>query len=223
MKVKNLWRLAAPIIIGLHLTGCQRKPEIPANIEGTRVESTGPAVYRVRLTAKRAEQLGIETAPVREEKMSGVLRKVIPAAAIIRDQKGDSWIFKSPDSLVFIQDRISVDRLDGELAILSSGPPVGTSVVTAGAAELFSDEFSRMREGIVGSDANAVDEGKKSAGTATMLENGNLKVVHKAAGASGLSASIIIEYKPQDEEYQKILEQVGGLKVGETKNVPPPR
>jgi hypothetical protein len=45
--------------------------------------------------------------------------------------------------------------------------------------------------------------------------------VYKTEGKAGLGASVVIEYKPQDEEYQKILDHVGGLKVGETKAVSP--
>jgi hypothetical protein len=94
-------------------------------------------------------------------------------------------------------------------------------VVTAGAAQLLNDAFNEMREGAVESKIGVDAKGEKSSGTATMLENGNLKVVHRAAGVSGLTASVVIEYKPTDEEYQKIIDQVGGLKVGETKSLPP--
>jgi len=214
MQHSNRWKFVASIIVSLQLTACQQKPEAPANLEpSSRIEYTGQAVHRVRLTAERAEQLGIKTAPVREETVSGRLRKVIPTAAVIRDQRGDTWTFKSPDSLVFVRERISVENLDGDLAVLSAGPPVGVAVVIAGASELFSDEFNKNR-------VTEGDEGKRASGMATMLENGNIRVVHRAAGTSGLTASVVIEYKPQDEEYQKILDQVGGLKVGETKSVP---
>jgi len=225
MQHSNRWRFVAPIIVVLQLTACQQKPDAPANIANiepaSRIEYSGPAVHRVRLTAKRAEQLGIKTAPVREEKMSGKLRKVIPASAVIHDKQGNTWTFKSPDSLVFVRERVSVDNLDGDLAILSDGPPVGAAVVTVGASELFSDEFDKNSEGIVENKTREGDEGKRSSGMVTMLENGNLRIVHRAAGASGLTANVVIEYKPQDAEYQNILDQVGGLKVGETKSVPP--
>jgi hypothetical protein len=213
-------RFVAPIIIGLQLSACQQKPEAPANIEpASRVEYTGQALYRVRLTAKRAAELGLKTAAVREEKMAGILRKVVPSTAVVYDQHGNPWMFKNPDSLVFVRERTSVDHVDGELAILADGPPAGTAVVIAGAAELLNDEFSKDRQGFVESNIRESGEGKKSSGTATMLEDGTIKLVYKTAGTSGLAASVVIEYKPQDEEYQKIMEQVGGLKVGETKDV----
>ena len=33
------------------------------------------------------------------------------------------------------------DSIQGDLAVLAAGPPVGATVVTAGAAELFGTEF----------------------------------------------------------------------------------
>jgi hypothetical protein len=222
MQHNNQWLAVMLIVAGLQLSACQQKADEPTPmVPTTRGEYSGPALHRVRLTAKRADELGIQTAPVREEKISGKLCKVIPAIAVVYDQQGNTWTFKNPDSLVFVRERISVDTIKGDLAVLVEGPAAGTAVVTAGAARLFNDTFNETREGMVESKITADGKREKSSGTATMLENGNLKVVHRAAGVSGLTASVVIEYKPQDEEYQKILDQVGGLKVGESKAVPP--
>lgn len=202
---------------------CQQKPDAPIPNSSTKAEYkyNGEMLYRVRLTAKRAEEFGIKTARVRKEQRAGKLQKVIPVAAVVYDQHGDTWTFKSPDSLVFVRERINVDAIDGDLAVLANGPAVGTAVVTAGAARLFSDEFSENKEGMAESNVSEVGTGKKYVGIATMKEGGAIKVVYKTAGAAGLGASIVIEYKPQDEDYQKILDRVGGLKIGETKSVPP--
>jgi len=227
MRHNDRWRfvkLILMIIIALQMAACQQKAEAPANLDhANKIEYTGPAVHRVRLTAKRAEELGIKTAPVREEKISGALRKVVPAAAVIRDQQGNTWTFKSPEPLVFVRERVSVESLLADSAILSDGPAVGTAVVTVGAAELFNDESSQYTAGMAAGGMSEGDEAKKSSGTATLQEDGSLKVVHRATGASGLSASVVVVYKPTDEEYQKIIDQIGGLQVGETKSVPPPR
>lgn len=218
----NQWLVLVLIIAGLQLSACQQEPDPPAQVDFTKIEkaeSTGQALHRVRLTAKRTEELGIKTAPVREEQISGKLRKVIPATAVVSDQYGNAWTFTSPDSLVFVRERINVDTIDGDLAILADGPAVGTAVVTAGAIKLFSDEFSE--KGIVESRTIEGAKREKSAGTATMKEDGTIRLVYKTEGKAGLGASVVIEYKPQDEDYQKILDQVGGLKVGETKSLPP--
>jgi hypothetical protein len=223
MQRINRWMFAALIMAGLQLSACQQKPEAPAPINLAKLEkaeSTGQAIQRVRLTAKRVEELGIKTVPVREEQIAGTLRKVIPAAAVVYDQHGNTWTFKSPDSLVFIRERISVDTIDGDLALLSEGPSVGTPVVTAGANKLFSDESGEKREGMFESKTGEGGKGQKYAGTATMKEDGTIRVVYKAEGKAVFGASVVVEYKPTDEEYQKILVQIGGLKVGETKAVP---
>jgi hypothetical protein len=223
MKHSNPWMVAALVMAGLQLSACQQKPDPPAQIDLAKIEkaeSTGQALHRVRLTAKRTEELGIKTAPVREEQISGKLRKVIPATAVVSDQYGNAWTFTSPDSLVFVRERISVDSIDGDLAVLADGPAVGTAVVTAGAIKLFSDEFSE--KGMVESRTIEGDKREKSAGTATMKEDGTIRVVYKTEGKTVFGASVVIEYKPTDEEYQKILDQVGGLKVGESKSIPLP-
>lgn len=68
-------------------------------------------------------------------------RKVVPYAAVLYDAHGDTWVYTNPEPLIFVRHRISVDYIDGDLAVLSDGPPSGTAVVTVGAAELFGTEF----------------------------------------------------------------------------------
>ncbi len=72
---------------------------------------------------------------------SGTLRKVIPYASVLYKAGGDTWVYTNPEPLVFVRHRISINYIDGDLAVLSDGPPSGTAVVTTGAAELFGLEF----------------------------------------------------------------------------------
>lgn len=71
---------------------------------------------------------------------SGTPRKVVPYASVIYDLQGVAWAYTSPAPLTFVRDRISIDYVDGDLAVLSQGPASGTTVVTTGAAELFGTE-----------------------------------------------------------------------------------
>jgi cobalt-zinc-cadmium efflux system membrane fusion protein len=66
---------------------------------------------------------------------------VVPRAALLHDAYGGSWVYEAREAHVFVRRRVSVvDLVDG-LAILEQGPPPGTRVVIAGAAELFGTEF----------------------------------------------------------------------------------
>jgi hypothetical protein len=66
--------------------------------------------------------------------------KVVPYSAVYYDAKGDAWVYVTSAPLAFARERITVLRVVGDLALLSSGPPAGTQVVTVGAALLYGAE-----------------------------------------------------------------------------------
>jgi hypothetical protein len=68
-------------------------------------------------------------------------KKVVPYGSVYYDAKGDPWVYVNTKPLVFERQRVGVERVVGELAVLSNGPPVGTSVVTVGAALLYGAEI----------------------------------------------------------------------------------
>ena len=76
-----------------------------------------------------------------ELSLSSSLRKVVPYASVIYDLQGDTWTYANPEPLAFVRHRIIVDYIDGDLAFLLDGPPVGTAVVVVGAAELLGVEL----------------------------------------------------------------------------------
>lgn len=154
----------------LPLSACQRKSEAPIKSEPAKVEHLeGTELSRVTLTARAAERLGIKTAPLREQplrdprrhqvfrtvpfspgtqpdselspKGSDAVRKVIAYASVLYDLKGNTWVYTSPESLVFVRHPITVDYIDGDLAILLDGPPAGTELLTVGVAEMYGTEF----------------------------------------------------------------------------------
>ncbi len=79
--------------------------------------------------------------------MSSVIEAmVIPAAAILYDIYGGTWVYvKSSESedgsTKFMRNRVLLEWVEGEEAIVSQGPALGSLVVTDGAAELFGTEF----------------------------------------------------------------------------------
>jgi hypothetical protein len=70
-------------------------------------------------------------------------RKVVPHAAVIYDAQGKTWVYTNPAPLVFVRHPISVDFVDGDLAVLADGPPLGAAVVAVGAAELLGTEYGK--------------------------------------------------------------------------------
>ena len=94
----------------------------------------------VTLTEKAAERLDIQSEEVREQEVDGSMELVVPYAAVLYGLNGETWAYMrnpGPDSLRFVRTPITIERIDGGLAILSAGPEVGIHVVTVGAPELF--------------------------------------------------------------------------------------
>lgn len=78
-----------------------------------------------------------------ELQMSGTeeKQKVVPYSAVYYDGKGVPWVYVNTKPLTYERQRIGVERVTGDLAILSDGPPIGTPVVTVGASMLFGAEI----------------------------------------------------------------------------------
>jgi hypothetical protein len=111
----------------------------PAKVE--HLEESG--LSRLILTPKAAERLDIKVVPASEAMVarSASQRRVVPYAAVLYDAQGDTWVYTSPEPQVFIRHKVNIEYVDGDQAVLTDGPPVGTPVVTVGAAELFGTEF----------------------------------------------------------------------------------
>lgn len=67
-------------------------------------------------------------------------REIVPYAAVLYGVNGETWVYSSPEPLVYVRQPIVIDYIEDDLAILSEGPEAGTPVVTVGAAELFGAE-----------------------------------------------------------------------------------
>jgi len=121
------------------LAGCGTPPaeatrvNFPATIEAIE----GAEVERITVTDRGAERLGLETVSV-EPGPSGL---VIPYSSLLYDASGQTWVYTNPETLVYIREKVTVERIDGDLVHLTDGPAPGTSIVTVGAAELFGAEL----------------------------------------------------------------------------------
>jgi len=128
------------VAIGLLVPACK---EVEASEDSTYQEPStlvaidGSDSSQVILTAKAAERIGLETAPV-EAAADG--STIIPHAAVFYGLNGETWTYTSPEPLTFVREPIIVEAIDGDRAYLSEGPATGTAVVAVGAAELFGVE-----------------------------------------------------------------------------------
>lgn len=155
MANTNRLPLLVLALAGLHGAACNTTVGKTAHGKPAHVERVeGSELSRVTLTPKAAERLDIKTASVSEVAVAasaarqagmnttgGQQHLVVPYAAVLYDPQGTTWVYTSPAPLVFVRHRIKVDYIVGDLAVLSEGPPVGTTVVTTGGAELFGAEF----------------------------------------------------------------------------------
>ncbi|MFQ5922707.1 MAG: hypothetical protein ACE5M4_07665 [Anaerolineales bacterium] len=103
-----------------------------------KVESFGETRFNlVVLTERAAERLDIQTALVQDQDIDGEQRLVIPYSAVIYGLNGETWAYISPEKLTYVRDSITVDYIEGDIAVLTDGPPVGIQVVSVGVAELY--------------------------------------------------------------------------------------
>jgi hypothetical protein len=149
MNRHHRWMLAILLTACLPLTSCKQTSEAAADEEAgpAKVEHLqGDQPTRVTLTEEAAKRLDIQTATIRDMMVNGVQRRVIPYAAILYDTQGNTWTYTSPEPLVYVRYRIVVDFIDGEMAVLSDGPALGSAVVVVGAEELFGSELEFEEE-----------------------------------------------------------------------------
>jgi len=145
MQRRNRWIVSVLIVAALSLAACggstsaDDETSAPAVLE----QIEGSDLMRITLTEEAASRLDIQTATVQEGQEAGSSTQLttIPYAAVLYDPDGVTFTYTSPEPLVFVRQSITVDRIDGDLAFLTDGPPTGTAVVVVGAAELYGTEL----------------------------------------------------------------------------------
>ena len=135
-----------PIVVGLLITAgllgsaCSSSSDY-TYVDPASVEEISDDLWQVQLTEQAASRTGIETVDVASYQVEGVERLGIPYSAVIYHYDGSEWTYTNPSTLTYIREPIEIDFIEGDLAILNSGPEVGTVVVSVGAAELYGTEF----------------------------------------------------------------------------------
>jgi hypothetical protein len=142
MRRRHHWLAGALTVVVLLLPSCRTVEEEDSAGEGpARIETVeGTDRAQVIMTAEATERLDIRTATVRDGKRADQSYTLIPHASVFYGPSGEVWTYTSPDPLTFERTLIEVDRIDGDVAFLTKGPPSGAQVVTRGAAQLFGIE-----------------------------------------------------------------------------------
>lgn len=137
---KRLTALIFAAYLPLFIAGCAQVPEAaPPDDPAVLAEVPGTDLHRITLTEQAVERLGLKTDATATDPQTQKL--TVAYLAILYDSKGRTWVYTNPEPLVYVRAPITVQRINGDVAQLTDGPPAGTAVVTTGAAELFGAEF----------------------------------------------------------------------------------
>lgn len=129
------------ILVALPLVACSESESASGKSEPAYVESVeGSEFARVVLTESAAERLDVQTDTAREQFINGQQSLTIPYAAVIYGLNGETWAYTSPEPLTYTRVPITIDFIDGDIAVLLDGPSPGTEVATVGVAELYGIE-----------------------------------------------------------------------------------
>lgn len=139
-SARERWLITLLALAALAPAGCSEGAGGGASggdAAATIQEVDGTDLVRVTLAPGAAERLGLEMGVVRQVPDGGT---AVPYAAVVYDPDGDTWVYTSPKDRTFVREPITVTSISGEEAFLSSGPEIGTEVVTVGTAELYGAE-----------------------------------------------------------------------------------
>ena len=142
MSEKQRYLLAGLLIACAPLAGCvPASGSVGSDSRAYKVEAIkGTDLSRVIVTAEAAKRLDLQTAHVRAVTVNGRPRKVIPYAAIVYDAEGRTWAYTTPAFLTFVRAPVTVEYVEGDRAVLTDGPAVGSEVVSVGVQELYGTE-----------------------------------------------------------------------------------
>jgi hypothetical protein len=135
--MKRLAWLFVIVAVAVGLGGCRASTTTEPAAQAITIEEQESGLKVLTLSSKAAERLGVATVPV----AGGGAQMSIPYAAIVYDADGQTWAYVNNEPLVYVRALITVDVIDGDVAVISAGPPSGTPVVTTGAAELYGAEI----------------------------------------------------------------------------------
>lgn len=138
------WVGAALVALSLGAAGCSvatsatdgTAPEKPAKVEAIQ----GKNVKSVTLTEQAEKRVGVETTTV--TLVSGAMN--VPYATVLYTPDGGTWVYTVAGPRKYVREQVVVANVTGsvgEIAVLSGGPAVGTTIVKTGVIELYGAEL----------------------------------------------------------------------------------
>ena len=141
--MKRVHGILAVIVltVSLQISACSAKPEAAVEDSPVRVEHlSGEQPTRVTLTEDAIRRLDLQTDSVQVATVNGAEVTVIPYSSIIYDTDGHTWVYTSPQAGTYLRTAVEVESIQGDDAIIATGLPAGSAIVTVGAEELFGSE-----------------------------------------------------------------------------------
>lgn len=138
MQRKLATLAALPIVTGLlaSCAGATSDEYVIENDPGSVEHVEGSDLGRVTLTDGAAGRLELRTTEVVRQGR----HLAVPDKAVFVDPEGAWWVYTNPEPGVYVRHEIAMARQRNGLVLFSSGPAVGTDVVTVGVAELYGIE-----------------------------------------------------------------------------------
>jgi multidrug efflux pump subunit AcrA (membrane-fusion protein) len=134
-------RMLAGALTMLALSACGPHEDVAEKrSEPVAIEKV-PGTQLTRLVVEPAAvaTIGITTANVGAN--AGADGRRLPSAALLYGPDGAPFVYVRSQENTFDRHPVTVDRVDGDVAVLREGPDEGAAVVTQGAAELVGMEF----------------------------------------------------------------------------------
>jgi hypothetical protein len=143
LRSRHLFAAGSVLVAGLAFTGCK---EVPSNLverQPYELEAVkGTDLNRVKLADETAARIDLRTTQVRGK--AG--QKLVPHVSLIYNPFGQVFVYTKPEPRTYVRAPVTVARAVGDRVVLSKGPPIGTVVVTVGAAELLATEYEILNQ-----------------------------------------------------------------------------
>lgn len=137
-KAAISWGLVPITLLVLGMSACAEYKDPTHKVKDPlTVEDLSDGRKKITLTQSAHDRLAITTVPM--ERINKRLR--VHSDAVLVDVDGAFWVYVQPEPLVFVRERVTLDRYVGVRALLTDGPAAGTPVVLEGVMELYGVEY----------------------------------------------------------------------------------